>query len=187
MVFKWYARPCKASLHCSLLFFCAPPLVNTPLPWNHLRFCTHALSFQAGVSLLMLFLESSSLLSPHIEFVLILWASAQIPSLLGNLSRRRCSLLHAIKASGSISLAASWCSRSYFLVLCIPVFVIQWTACSSRAQVLFWYFQVICNSGGSMSSLLNKQMGGVASAKAGAPPLATDIEAGQFIRWQDWD
>lgn len=36
-----------------------------------------------------------------------------------------------------------------------------------------------------MSSLLNKQMGGVASAKAGAPPLATDIEAGQLIRWQD--
>lgn len=71
------------------------------------------------------------------------------------------------------------------LFLCIPVFVIQWTACSSRAQVLYWYFQVICNSGSSMSSLLNKQMGGVASAKAGAPHLATDIEAGQLVRWQD--
>lgn len=44
------------------------------------------------------------------------------------------------------------------------------TAGCSRAQVLFWYFQVLCNSGDSVSSLLNQQMEGMAAAKADAPP-----------------
>ena len=87
------------------------------IPVEPLEILYTVLSFQDGVTWLMLSPKSPSLLSLHIEFLLIFWASVQIPLLLGSLPRMSCSLFCALKAFVCILLADPCCSLSCFVVL----------------------------------------------------------------------
>ena len=124
---------------------------------NHLRLSTHTLTFQACVFILMLFLESPPLLSLHVEFLLIFWASARSPPTF-SWEPPQNELLSAPCCEGLCNLlAAPWCSHFLFYSSSYTFISHEESADCSRSQVLFWYFQVLCNSGGSVSSLLNQR------------------------------
>lgn len=160
--------------HPFILLLHAPPLANIPSSWNHLTFSTHAC-----VSLFILFHPyflcmlssySSSEPQPKSHLLLEIFPEWVAP----------CSVLWRL----CLILACSFLILSFLFYSSLYTFYHQWAACSLRAQVFVWYFQVLCSCGGAMLSLLNKQTGDMAFD---APYLATDVEAGQLIRWQDWN
>lgn len=153
-VSKWYARPCKSSLHLSLLLFY--PHGTT---WDSLHMSYPSRPVCPGSCF------SWKALLSHIEFLLIFWASAQIPSLLG----MSCSLLSAAKASVCILLAAPWCSLSCFIVLWTGFFLIKRLQAAQGPRSYFGISR--CSAVLEIvSSLLNQQMEGMTAAKADAPP-----------------